>query len=154
MLVCMASTALLHHRARAGTPPFVGLRVRFAQGALDRALADDARPARSPELALRARQLATPREARMVAERLRAILDDLDRPPHGLSARVPLQRAQIAAARPFLANLVDRLDDVEHPRAAGVARARLLVVDGDSPLYAPSHPGSLARLAWRAADAL
>ena len=86
---------------------------------------------------------------------LEAILRELDRPPaRALTARAPLQRAQIVAARPFVANLAQRLRDVERPHAAGVARARQLVVDGTSPLYTPSHPGALARLAWRAADAL
>ena len=67
--------------------------------------------------------------------------------------RGTLDRA-LAAARPFIANLVERLDTIEHPRAAGVARTRLLLTDGSSPVYAPSDPGALARLAWRAADAL
>jgi hypothetical protein len=71
-----------------------------------------------------------------------------------VSARVPVQRAQVIAARPFVANLSQRLRDVEHPGAAGVARARLLVIDGAGPFYAPCEPGTLARLAWRATDAL
>ena len=85
---------------------------------------------------------------------MRSILHELDRPTPGFSARIPIQRAQVAAARPFIANLVERLDTIEHPRAAGVARTRLLLTDGSSPVYAPSDPGALARLAWRAADAL
>jgi hypothetical protein len=150
----MASTAPLDQIAGAGSPPLLGLRVRFQRGALDRALADGRRPDATPALALRAQQLASPREARVVAERLESVLHDLDRPPTGLTARVPLQRAEITAARPFVANLVDRLRDVGHPSATGVARARLLLIDGASPLYAPTDPGTLARLVSRAADAL
>jgi hypothetical protein len=138
-----------------GAPPFLGLRVRLQRGALDRALADGARPYDSPALSLRARQLATRPEADRVANRLQAILDELDRPPERvLSARVPLRRAQIADARPFVANLIECLRDVEHPRAVGVACARQLVVDGTSPVYSPAQPGALASLAWRAAHAL
>ena len=44
--------------------------------------------------------------------------------------------------------------EAPHPGAVGVARARLLVTDGTSPVYAPADPGALARLAWRATDAL
>ena len=155
MLGCMASTVLHDQLAAAGAPPLLGLRVLLRRDALDRALADGARPDDTPALALRARQLATRREAEHVAGRLEAILHELDRPPaRALTARAPLQRAQIVAARPFVANLVQRLRDVEHPHAAGIARARQLIVDGASPLYSPSHPGALARLAWRAADAL
>jgi hypothetical protein len=151
----MSSTALLDQLGGAGAPPLLGLRVLLRRDALDRTLADGARPGDTLALALRARQLATRREAEQVAERLEAILHELDRPPaRALTARAPLQRAQIVAARPFVANLVQRLRDVEHPHAAGIARARQLIVDGASPLYSPSHPGALARLAWRAADAL
>jgi hypothetical protein len=151
----MASTALLDQLAGAGAPPLLGLRVRVLRAALDRAIADGAGPADSAALALRARQLATRREADHVAERLEAILHELDLPPaRVLTARAPLQRAQIVAARPFVANLAQRLRDVERPRAAGVACARQLVVDGAGPLYAPSDPGDLAHRAWRAADAL
>ena len=155
MLGCMASTVLHDQLAGADAPPLLGLRVLLRRDALDRALADGVRPDDTPALALRARQLATRREAEHVAGRLEAILHELDLPPaRALTSRAPLQRAQIIAARPFVANLVQRLRDVEHPNAAGIARARQLVVDGASPLYAPSPPGTLARLAWRAADAL
>jgi len=151
----MASTAFHDQLAGADAPPLLGLRVLLRRDALDRALADGARPDDTPALALRARQLATRREAEHVGERLEAILHELDLPPaRALTSRAPLQRAQIIAARPFVANLAQRLHDVEHPHAVGIARARQLVVDGSGPLYAPSPPGTLARLAWRAADAL
>ena len=151
----MSSTALLDRRAGSGAPPLLGLRVLLRRDALDRALADGARRGDSPALALRARQLARRHEAEHVADRLEAILHELDRPPaRALTSRAPLQRAQIVAARPFVANLAQRLRDVEHPRAAGVARARQLIVDGASPLSSPAPPGELAHLAWRAADAL
>ncbi len=151
----MASTALPHHFPGAAEPAVLALRVRLRRGALDRALADGAPSDGHLDLALRARQLATPAEARLVAGRLAEILGELDRPPaRALTARVPIQRAQVVAARPFLATLADRLVEAPHPGARGVARARLLVTDGTSPLYAPADPGALARLAWRATDAL
>ena len=150
----MASTALLDHLPQDHTPLLLGLRVRLRRLALDRALADGQRPEASSLLALRAAQLTRPKEVALVADRIDTILHDVDHPHPGFSARVPVQRAQVVAARPFVANLAERLREVEHPGAAGVARARLLVTDGASPFYAPCDPGSLARLAWRAADAL
>ena len=151
----MASTALHDQLRGPRASPLLGLRVLLRRDVLDRALADGARPDDTPALALRARQLATRREAEHVTERLEAILHELDHPPaRALTSRAPLQRAQIIDARPFVANLAQRLRDVEHPHAVGVARVRQLVVDGSGPLYAPAPPGTLARLAWRAADAL
>ena len=149
-----SSTPHLRYPAPRAAEPLLGLRVRFHRGMLDRRLAAGYDADGTPELALRARQLADVREARDVAARLDAVLFELDHPPAGLTARVPLQRAQIADARPFVANLVHELHDVEHPRPEGVAQARLLLTDGDSPLYAPAHPGTLAARAWRAAHAL
>jgi len=157
MLTRMASTATLDRHAptpRAAARPLLGLRVRLHRGTLDRALADGTPTLSTPALALRASQLETPHEVRVVGARLRSILHELDHPTPGFSSRVPIQRAQVAAARPFIANLLDRLDTTEYPRAAGIARTRMLLTDGSSPVYAPADPGALAQLAWRAADAL
>jgi hypothetical protein len=153
MLGRMASTAAFDRESaqRAAVAP--QLLVRLRRGTLDRALADGIDPLRSPALALRARQLEA-HEITGVAARMRSILRELDHPTPGFSAGVPIRRAQVAAARPFITNLVECLDTIEDPRAAGAARTRLLVTDGSSPVYAPSDPGALARLAWRAADAL
>ena len=149
-----SSTPHLPSPAPGAAEPLLGLRVRFQRSTLDRRLAAGSDADGTPELELRARQLADVREARDIAARLDAILFELDHPPVGLTARVPLQRDQVAAARPFLANLVQELREVERPRPEGVAQARLLLTDGDSPLYAPAHPGTLAARAWRAAHAL
>jgi hypothetical protein len=82
------------------------------------------------------------------------VLGEAGAPSRGLSAKAPLQRAAILAARPFLLSLLDTLREVEHPRPAGVARVELLLTDGTGPIYAPSHQGTLARLAFRAREAL
>jgi len=149
-----SSTPPLPSPALGTAEPLLELRVRLQRSTLDHRLAAGSGADGTPELALRARQLADVREARDIAARLDAILFELDHPPAGLTARVPLQREQIAAARPFLANLAQELRDVERPRPEGVAQARLLLTDGDSPLYAPAHPGTLGARAWRAAHAL
>ena len=154
MLGRMASTATFDHDSATRTTVAPALLVRLRRGTLDRALADGYDPFSSPALAVRAQQLEAPHEITLVAARMRSILHELDHPTPGFSARIPIQRAQVAAARPFIANLVERLATIEHPRAAGVARTRLLLTDGSSPVYAPFDPGALARLAWRAADAL
>jgi hypothetical protein len=153
----MASTShfdLLDLPVRDRPQPLRALLVRLNQASLDRRLAEGAGTTESPAVALRARQLSDPRTARMAAERLEAILREIDRPRSGVSARAPLQRAQIIAARPFVAGLVDRLRETDDPRPAGVAQAMVLLTDGAGAIYAPAHPGTLAAQAWRAAHAL
>jgi hypothetical protein len=145
---------LVAHRPVVHSPLLHRLRVRCCLETLDQALAAGADPAASPDLALRARQLTSPEERAATAAALEeAIAEALD-PPRGLTARVPVQAAQVLAARPFLERLAAELREVRAPRAQGVARARRILADGTGPLYAPAPAGELARLAWRACDAL
>jgi hypothetical protein len=127
-------------------------RVRLHRLALTRRLAEGADPLGSPELALRARQLTAPREVQGAVTGLERVLHEAAAPSRALTAQAPVQRAAIVAARPFLLNLRRRLRETESPRPAGVARTVLLLADGCGPLYAPSHPGTLASRAYQAAD--
>jgi hypothetical protein len=157
----MPFTALLHGTApapaaaRIRRPP-LGVRVRaHVQGLeLTRRLAAGADPSLDPALAARAARLTSPRERRATVERLERVLRDAEAPPFALSAAAPLQRDAILAARPFLVGLVDDLRTTEDPRPTGLARAELLLTDGCGPLYAPSPPGTLAGLVFRARDAV
>jgi hypothetical protein len=136
-------------------PPLaLRLRVRLQADALTRRLAAGADPLATPELALRARQLTEPRQLRCAVTRLERVLREAAVPSRGLTAQAPVQRDAILAARPFLLNLRERLRATQQPRPAGVARTVLLLLDGCGPLYAPSHPGTLASFAYRAADTL
>jgi hypothetical protein len=136
-------------------PPILRrLKVRCSHEALDQALAAGADPAASPELALRARQLTGPDTREAIAAALEEAIAEAVRPPRGLTARVPVHGAQVLAARPFLERLAGELRAARRPRAQGVVRAQRILADGTGPLYAPAPPGELARLAWRACDAL
>ena len=134
----------------------LGVRLRaFAHRfELTQRLAEGADPHASPELALRARQLGTPRELRRSILGLERVLHEAAEPSRVLTARVPVQRTAIVAARPFLLSLLDTLRDVEQPRPAGLARVELLLTDGAGPIYAPSDRGTLASRAFRAREAL
>jgi hypothetical protein len=136
-------------------PPILRrLRVHCSHEALDQALAAGVDPAASPELALRARQLTGPDARETIAAALEEAIAEAVRPPRGLTARVPVHGAQVLAARPFLERLAGELRAARRPRAQGVLRARRILADGTGPLYAPAPLGELARLAWRACDAL
>jgi hypothetical protein len=161
ILEAMAFVALIDHTAPASpvlprARPSLGVRLcafvhRFE---LTQRLAECADPNASPELALRARQLATPRELRRTILGLERVLREAAQPSRAMTSQVPLQRQAILAARPFLVSLLDTLREVEHPQPAGLARAELLLTDGAGPVYAPSYPGTLASLAFRARQAL
>ena len=135
-------------------PLGVRLRAFVHRSELTQRLAEGADPNASPELALRARQLGTPRELRRSILGLDRVLREAAQPSRALTSQVPLQRKAILAARPFLVSLLDALREVEHPRPAGLARVELLLTDGAGPIYAPSYPGTLASLAFRARQAL
>lgn len=94
-----------------------------------------------------------PRLRGRIAEALERVWHDAGR-PHGLSAKVPLESWAILATGPELQTLIAELraDDQCHPR--GVALARLLLIDADSPLYEPSSRDELATALSRAYRAL
>ena len=56
------------------------------------------------------------------------MIEDAERPPRWLSAAVPIQRGATRRARPEL---------------VGIARAQLLLTEGNSPLYAGYPDGAL-----------
>jgi hypothetical protein len=157
----MATTALIDTPA---TPPWAGLpshispllrlQVRLHSFGLVRALAAGTDPSASPELALRAKQITSPRELRICVKGLERVLREAAVPSRGLTAQAPIQREAILAARPFLVNLIDGLRETASPRPAGVARALLLLTEGWGPIYAASWPGTLASRAYSAAAAL
>ena len=158
---CMAFLTLVDGALRPPAAEFarhpslaLRLRVRLHRLELTERLAECADPFSSPELALRARQLSSPREVRGCVNGLERVLREAAAPSFAFTAQAPLQRREILAARPFLMNLRDRLRETENPRPTGVAQTVLLLMDGCGPLYVPSHPGTLASRAYRAAGAL
>jgi hypothetical protein len=116
-------------------------RVWLRRGALDRRLAQGDSPGASPELARRARQLASRRYRAGLAEGIHNIIDAAEEPPRGFSAAVPVQRRDVLNERSLmLAVAADLLyDDELSPR--GIALVDRLLSDGSSPLYI-GGPGS------------
>lgn len=135
--------------------PLLRARVAMHRFRLTRAIADGSDHAASPELALRALQLTQPGRRRDCIRGLEHILREATAPSRPwLTSQVPIQRAAVRAARPFLLNLLERLRETEHPRPAGIARTLVLLTDGHGPVWSPAEPGALAAGALLAANAL
>jgi hypothetical protein len=115
-------------------------RVHLKRLSLDSALADGANPAKSDQLALRAEQLASPRER----ERLAAAIDNLfllatmgPGPEATVSlVRAPFDSYRIAANRSGLTELAAKLRRQRPLNLRGLAMASILIEDGRSELYA------------------
>jgi hypothetical protein len=121
---------------------------------LDRRLAAGADPLASPALARRASVLVSPRTRRRLACGLERVVLEIERPPRGLTAAVPVQRREVLVARDDLLLLAAALRGEDHPAPRGVAGVSLLLADGCGPVYAPSPPGALRRAVRRIAAAL
>ena len=134
--------AHLPPRVRRG-PSLLRARVWLTRQSLDHRLAHGESTLASPELARRGEQLASIRsgtrspKASVVSSRTPS-----DR-RRALSAAAPVQRRPILDARARLEQLAADLDAHEPLKLAGIARVRLLLTDGASPLYAPLPQGAL-----------
>src|SRR6476469_8149899 len=117
------------------------LRVLLHRSRLDVRLAEGETPSDDGVFALRAAQLCTPRARRRLASGLERALADNGR--RGFSAAVPVDRRAVTAARPYLAQLIEVLRSSKEIAPQGVARARRLLTEGSSPLYAPCEPSDL-----------
>jgi hypothetical protein len=114
------------------------LHARLAGWRLDLRLAGGADPRDDELLACRAKQLVQPTLRHVIAEGLRRVLARAGTAPYG--AAIPVAQASVEMYAEELLALAERLDG-EHPvEARGVARARLLLVDGSSPLYRVASP--------------
>jgi hypothetical protein len=130
------------------------LLARWHAETLDRALAAGAGPYAGALIAVRAQQLTTARSRRRLAAGLARVRRDAVDALSGFTAAVAPDRHEVAAAAPEIAALERRLSDGERVEAAGVAMLRLLLTDGESPLYDPVGAGSLARHLRAVAGAL
>jgi hypothetical protein len=126
-------------------------RVWLRRGSLDRSLAAGADPHDSPELARRARQLASPRFREGLAAGICNLLDAAEEPPRGLTSAVPLRRREILDNRPLLVELAEELRSGDELQPRGIALVERLLIDGDSPLY---YAGDLREQLRRARAAL
>jgi hypothetical protein len=134
----------------------IGLRLRVWLRALDldRVLAEGRGTAGSPQLALRARLLVSPRSRASLAAALFAAVDRAALPPRP-SVGPPLAAASVLAAAGPLVSLARDLTSLERPAVRGVALASWLVCDcAASPLYGAGSPWSVREVAREARSAL
>ena len=113
----------------------VRIRTRLGRAELDEALASDADPAGSAELALRAEQLNSPAERARIANGLVEALGDARKVGEPMTLRSRPQRAVVRDVADDILALVLRLRDERPVGSAGVAAAARLLDDRRGPLY-------------------
>ena len=136
-------------------PLLVRLRTFFTRAKLDSLLAGGADPSSSPDLELRATQLAGTRFRRRYANSLRKIVAVAEEPPRGLyGAEVAVNRREVLAARSAMLDLAEALEASAPADPRGVAITAATLRDGNSPLYAQTADGELSRQMLAAHDGL
>lgn len=129
-------------------------RVRVHRASIDRELAAGRFPARE-ESVMRASQLADPAGRRRVARSIRRLADYAIAPPSMvLTSTAPINRAEIRRCREGLLGIAERLEREGPVNPCGVARAVVLLGDGDGPVYCRSPERSLDDALWWIADGL
>jgi hypothetical protein len=121
---------------------------------LDRELAAGTIPLNGSALAVRARRITSRRGRTRVADGLVRASRDAERATAGVSAAIPPDQREVLAAGTVLTAIDRRLRAVDPVTPRGVAQLRLLLTDGDSPLYQPSGPGAFGSRLRAAAAAL
>lgn len=121
---------------------------------LDFELACGANPDASAALSLRAQQLQTLASRRRVARGLRRVVAEAASAAHPFNRRRPLAREEIQAYRELIEELADLLEVGEPADPQGIAQARLLLCEGDSPLYRPRLTAALEPALQEAVDNL
>ena len=112
------------------------LAARLLAARLDRELAAGASPESSVLLALRAEYLVRPRIRRMLSASLQRILSEAVRPRRRPSTALPLcARGRVVAVEREFQELIGRLSAPCPVPACGVAQVRLLLTEGNGPLY-------------------
>lgn len=133
--------------------PIRRLHARLAAWRLDRRLAAGADPRADELLGCRAEQLVQPTLRHVVADGLRSALTRANR-RRVYDAAVPVARVSVQMYADELLALAARLDADGPVKPRGVARARLLLLDGTSPLYRAASPLKLQSALHRALTGL
>jgi hypothetical protein len=107
---------------------------------LDRALASGISPDSSAALSLRAQTLIGGRARATLAGYLRRLVSDAQRPFQPLSVGLPICRRKILRSRITLDALAERLVSRDPLDVMGVAKVRMLLIDGCGPIY--DRPGA------------
>jgi hypothetical protein len=120
------------------------LKVALKRDALTRELAAGAPSTLSPELALRAAQLTSPRHRRLAANAWRRAIKDAHQPALTRAYYSLIRRNAVVDAEDSINTLIDRLRSDQPVRAQGMAILHLLVTNGmSSPLYNSAEAGAL-----------
>jgi len=131
------------------------LSARLRADALDRDLASGVSPDASGPLALKARKLERCSMRRALARSLRQVLAETRAGgPYRLGAAVPVRRDRVIGAWDAIEELIRGLLAPGPVSVRGVAQVRLLLIDGDGPLYHPDAGDDLRLRVQRALDAL
>jgi hypothetical protein len=110
---------------------------------LDRRLAAGEDPWASDALALRARRLTSARSRRHVADGLAGVLRSAGNGRPGFTAAVRPRSGDVLEAIAAIASIERRLRAPAPVGPRGMALVRLLLIDGNGPLYRPGDPGAL-----------
>ena len=135
--------------------PLTTLSVFARRSDLDQRLAAGGDPRSDPALQLRAAQLCRVRTRRVIAARLRGMIDAARNGSDGPLGVGRVARSEILAESDALTDLAVRLVATRPVNPMGVALAKVLVSDVDSPLRVGAEPGTLhavVRLATAALD--
>lgn len=110
------------------------LAARLTPGRYDRQLAGGA-PVSGNALAVHANRITARSQRDSLIDTLHKFQGIAAAPPSVPSARVLLDRTQIAAAAALIGDIVDRLADSRPVCARGIAMLRILLSDGSGPMY-------------------
>lgn len=123
------------------------MRVAASRAALTRQLAAGADPSSSPELSLRAEQLTSDKERKVLARSLRRTITEARQPSLTRVQGTLLRRRAVLEALEPLDIVIKRLVSPEPVAPEGMAIVERMITDGTwSPLYTAVAPGALRRL--------
>jgi hypothetical protein len=111
-------------------------------------------PRAADALQARAERLISPGFRRRIATGLERTIEAAAEPPSALTPAAPLRRAAVTDAASELEMLATLLRDVEAAAPCGVARAWLLLVDGNGPLFCDLGEDCIPCAARAAAQAI
>jgi len=123
--------------------PWLRFRTWVARNRLDSEIATGA-AFDDPLRRQRARFLVEPRTRARIAAQLEHVLPYAERQPGRGSTAAPMDKTTIEEARPLLIDLARELRDPGPVSPTGVARAKIMLTHGASPLYEAGEPHELA----------
>ena len=121
------------------------LRVRCRRTAIDHQIARGTPPSTSVMLALRAQQLASRADRRVIAAGLENILAAAAEAQLDPASRLVVDHVAVSTARPEIITLIQRLRDDEATHVRGIALSRVLTFGPRSPLLCPGADPTLVQ---------